>query len=278
MRSWIKAGGAAGHAQGQRAVVAVDVLVRVPVPPGEAVVVAAPDLHEPDAPLEQAAGGQALAAEVLGLLERVDLLVERRLAVIEAVEPEHFRGLAGEVQRLGRGELHPGGQLVALDPAVEPVVAGARGGVLAVQAVQQSDPRGVARAGGERDALVGEEVGDGRLGAGVDDGPLVLRGKERRVPVLGAVGGEAAMVGQHDERGQVVGQAAQPVADPRAHRGEAGPVEAGRLEQRPLAVHAGLADDVVDEGDVVDDGPQRRDDVAEHLAARAVGLERRRPA
>src|SRR5208337_3304471 len=62
--------GAAGHAQGQRAVVALDILVRVPVAAGEAVVAAAPDLHEPDAPLEQTAGGQALAAEVVGLRER----------------------------------------------------------------------------------------------------------------------------------------------------------------------------------------------------------------
>ncbi len=62
--------GAAGHAQGERAVVALDVLVRVPVAAGEAVVVARPDLHEPDAPLEQPPGDQALAAEDVGLLER----------------------------------------------------------------------------------------------------------------------------------------------------------------------------------------------------------------
>ncbi len=50
--------------------IALDVLVRVPVAAGEAIVAAAPDLHEPDAPLEQTAGGQALAAEVVGLRER----------------------------------------------------------------------------------------------------------------------------------------------------------------------------------------------------------------
>ena len=154
--------GAAGHAKGERAVVAVDVLVRIPVPAREAVVVAAPDLHEPHAPLEQAAGGQALAAEVIGLLERVDFLVERRLAVIEPVEPAALpRGSAREVQRLGRGELHLRGQLVALDPAVEPIVALRDGGVLAVQAVQQSTARrrlpvrvgSLTRSSGKRSAI-----------------------------------------------------------------------------------------------------------------------------
>ena len=69
---------AAGHAGGERAVVALHVLVAVPVAPREAVVVAAPDLHEPHAALEQPPRDEALAAEVVGLLERVDLLVERR--------------------------------------------------------------------------------------------------------------------------------------------------------------------------------------------------------
>jgi uncharacterized protein YoaH (UPF0181 family) len=57
-------GGAAGHAPGQRAVIAADVLVGIPVAAGEAVVVAAPDLHEAHAAFEQAAGDEAFAAEV----------------------------------------------------------------------------------------------------------------------------------------------------------------------------------------------------------------------
>ena len=79
------------------------------------------------------------------------------------------------------------------------------------------------------------------------------------------------VIGQDHERGQIVVHAAQAVADPAPHGGEAGPVEAGRLQQRPLAVHAGLADHVVDEGDVVDDRAQRRDGIAEQLAARPWG-------
>ena len=54
------------------------------------------------------------------------------------------------------------------------------------------------------------------------------------------------------------------VADPAAHAGEAGAVEAGRLQQRALAVDAGLADHVVDERDLIDDVAERRDEFAEH--------------
>ena len=59
------------HAAAHVAVVAGEVFVAVPVAPRKAVVGAAPDLHEPHAPLEQPPGDQAVAAEVLG-----DLLVE----------------------------------------------------------------------------------------------------------------------------------------------------------------------------------------------------------
>jgi hypothetical protein len=53
-------GGAARHAQGERAVVAQDIFVRIPVAAREAIVVATPDLHEAHAALEEAAGGEAL--------------------------------------------------------------------------------------------------------------------------------------------------------------------------------------------------------------------------
>ena len=59
-RSWISAAAPRAMPIGQRAVVALDVLVRVPVAPREAVVVARPDLHEPHAALEQPPGDQAL--------------------------------------------------------------------------------------------------------------------------------------------------------------------------------------------------------------------------
>src|ERR1051325_10227613 len=82
------------------------------------------------------------------------------------------------------------------------------------------------------------------------------------------------MSGQHDERGEVFALAAESIADPRAHARKAGPVETGRLEQRALTVHAGLADEVVNERDLVHDGTQRSHDLAEHLAASAMSAER----
>jgi len=47
-----QSGGAASHAVGQRAVIALHVFVAVPVAAREAVVVAAPDLHEANAALQ----------------------------------------------------------------------------------------------------------------------------------------------------------------------------------------------------------------------------------
>jgi hypothetical protein len=54
-----QAGGAAGHAGGERAVVAFDVLVGIPVAAGEPVVVAGPDLDVAHAAFEEAAGDEA---------------------------------------------------------------------------------------------------------------------------------------------------------------------------------------------------------------------------
>ncbi len=81
------------------------------------------------------------------------------------------------------------------------------------------------------------------------------------------------MVGQDDERGQVVREAPQAVAHPGPHRGEARAVEPGGLEERPLAVDARLADDVMDERDLVDDRAERRDGSLSILPALAVRLE-----
>src|SRR5262249_45816828 len=152
---------------------------------------------------------------------RVDLLGPALLAVVEAVELEDVRRLLGDVERLGGGELHAGGQLVGADAGVESVVAGPVGGVLAVQSGGPSVAVGVAGAADEVAVLGGEQVGDRVVGAGAQDGPLVPGRQEGGVPVLGAVGGVAAVVGQDDEGRQVLVEAAQRVADPAAHAGEA---------------------------------------------------------
>ena len=51
-----------------------------------------------------------------------------------------MRRLLGDVERLRRGELHLRGQFVAADARVEPLVAGPRGGVLAVELASRSMP------------------------------------------------------------------------------------------------------------------------------------------
>src|SRR2546427_389361 len=73
-------------APGRRAGAALPPLGPAPVPPREAVVVAAPPLHEPPPALQEPPRHQALPAEVVRLLDGVDLLVERALAVVQPVQ------------------------------------------------------------------------------------------------------------------------------------------------------------------------------------------------
>ena len=142
-----------------------------------------------------------------------------------------------------------------------------------VQTGQQLVSLGLALRGDEAAGSSGKQIGDGRSCAGIDDGALMLGRQERGVPVLGAVAGEAAMIGQHDERRQVLVHAAQTVTDPAAHAGKPRKLEAGRLKIGRLAVNAGLADHVVDKRHVIHATAERGRDLAEHLAAAAIGLE-----
>ena len=70
------------------------------------------DLHEADAPLDQASGQQALRAVLL------------RRGIIEAVEPTSRLGLAADVESLLGGRLHPRRQLISGDPGFEVGFAG----------------------------------------------------------------------------------------------------------------------------------------------------------
>jgi len=133
--------------------------------------------------------------------------------VVQAVQLEDLPGLLREVEGFRGGELHLGGQFVAADAGLQPVVARAGGGVLAVELPEQVEAGGVAGPRREPGPLVGEQVGDRGLGPGVDDRPLVLGGEEGAVPVLGPVGRQPAVVRQDDERRQVIADVAQAVAD-----------------------------------------------------------------
>ena len=261
-----------GHPRRQRAVVAFDVFVGVPVAPREAIVVAAPHLHEAHPALEEAPRGEALEGEVPSLLGGVDLRRPHGRHAVETIQREHVVGLVGQRQRLGGGQLHPRRQLVGADPGLEPGIAGARGEVAAVEPGQCRARGGVGLRGDERGG--GAEVGDRRGAPGRDDGTGVLRGEEPGVPVLHPVGGIAAVIGEDDERGEVLVVAAQRVAHPGAGAGETGEHEAGRLEERGRGVDPRRAHHVVDERDPVDHAPQRRHHVGQLLAARPVPTER----
>src|SRR5437899_248913 len=112
-----------------------EVLVRVPVATREAVVGATPNLHEADAALQQTAGQQAVAAEVLG--DRY----------VEAIELARRRRLAGEVEDFRGAELEAGRQLVGGDAGVEPGVALAPGLVCTVELLEQGEAVGFALRG-----------------------------------------------------------------------------------------------------------------------------------
>ena len=71
------------------------------------------------------------------------------------------------------------------------------------------------------------EVGD-RLGSpGPDDRAAVLGGEEAGVPILHAVGAVAPVIGEDDERGEIVIERAERGADPAASAGESRENESG---------------------------------------------------
>ena len=115
-----------------------------------------------------------------------------------------------------------------------------------------------------------KEVVNGVLGAGPNHGALEGGGQKRAAPVGGAVGSEAARVGQHHERRQIVGQIAKAVADPGAHAGETGQHEAGVLHERGGAVDVGLRDHRMQKGHVIHAAGQVRHEAAHPLAGFAV--------
>ena len=135
-------------------VILLDVVVGVP-----AVHVARVELDEPHAPLDQPPCQQAPRAEL------------RRLLLVEPVEPADLLRLAREVHGLGRGGLHPVGQLVGADPGLELGVLAPRFEVAGVEPADQVEGLALA-VGGHR---VGRAEVEDRALAGPDHGPLVGR-------------------------------------------------------------------------------------------------------
>ncbi len=124
---------------GELAVVLLD--VRVAVPASLVLHAAAVDLDEPHAPLDHAAGHQALAREV------------GTARVVEAVEGPGGRRLRLVIERLGRGHLHPVGQLEGLDSRGQLGLAGLLFELMAVEPGEQVE-LGALGGVGERFAAV----------------------------------------------------------------------------------------------------------------------------
>ena len=145
--------------------------------------------------------------------------------------------------------------------------------MFAIEGLEQFESFAVSL-GRDEAVRVGFEVGDRVAEPGSNDGALVASRQEGGVPVLGTIGGEPTVIGQHDKAGQVFGLGTQCVADPGPCPGEPGSLEAGGLQQSGLAVDSGLAHHRMDEGQFIGAAAQCSDGVAEHLAAFAVGPER----
>ena len=90
---------------------------------------AAPDLDKAHAAFQQPPRGETIAAKIFGRL------------FVEAIKL--FRGLAfaGEIEHLGRAQLHLGRQFVRSDPGIQPRVARALGLMLAIQFIKQGQAR-----------------------------------------------------------------------------------------------------------------------------------------
>ncbi len=222
------------------------VVVRVPRLTGHE------DLHEPHAALDEAPGHQAARAVGLG----------RR--VVEAVEPVRFRRLAADVQGVGGGELHSGGQLEAGDAGVEFQLVGVAFLVLGVEFAQQLEP---ALLDGRRPRRPGLEVQDGHAFR-AERRALVNRRQPAARPVADAIHRQAARVGQHNIGRQVLIDRTESIGRPRPNARPAGDGQAGVHQPQRLFVVAVLREHRADDGDLVGMGG----DVRQRLGKLKAGL------
>ena len=155
----------------------------------------------------------------------------------------------------------PGGEFAVVAPRAE--VAGIHGGEKLAACRLASDECGV--------VLGREEIGDRRPAFGrLDHGALVDRRQEARAPVHRSARRQAAVVGKHDKRGQLLRFAAEAVGDPRPHRRESGKDEAAVGHEHRRTVERGLALHRMDERHLIDVAGELRQQVADPAAALAV--------
>ncbi len=180
-------GGAACEAACEGAVIPFDVLVAVPVPAWEPIIVSAPDLDETHSAFEEAASGEAFATEDILFFGGIDLGGPVLDVVTDPVHLADGGTFFRDIEGFGSGELHSGGEFVASDAGFEAFVAGVLSCVVGVESGEEACASGFGIWGDVFPAFVGEQIGDGGFVAGVDHGSLVLCGEEGGVPVLCAV-------------------------------------------------------------------------------------------
>ncbi len=91
----------------------------VPVAAWEAVVVAGPDLDEPDAAFQQSPSDQTLATEILGFLFRIDRVRVFPTGVFEAVHLQDVLRLTGNAESFRGAELHFRSEFVRPDAGIK---------------------------------------------------------------------------------------------------------------------------------------------------------------
>ena len=116
-----------------------------------------------------------------------------------------------------------------------------------------------------------KEIGDRRPAFGrLDHGALMDRRQEARAPIHRSARRQAAVVGKHDECGQLLRFAAEAVGDPRPHRRESGQDEAAVGHEHRRTVQRGLALHRMDEGHLINVAGELRQQIAHPAAALAV--------
>lgn len=156
---------------------------------------AMPDLHEADATLDEATGDKHLAALQVVAIHVADVL-----------------RLEGDVESVGRFELHTVGEFEALEASFELGIVVAGLGVFFVEVAEKVELLALTTPGDVLGLHVLDELaGIGRFG--VDVGSLIGGGEEAGLPILGPGNGIAS--GAHrDEAGEVLVLGAEAVGDP----------------------------------------------------------------
>ena len=191
-------------------------------------------VHEPDTPLDQASGKEAV-------------IRERGLAGLDAVKLQRFLGLAGEVHQFRGAGLHPVGHLILGDA----------GGDLRVSNVAQVAPiQGADQVEGVSLETAIEAFGAGdiedRVALGAEDNSLIGRRQKAARPVR-RTAADTSAGREDDETGQVGRLAPEPVRHPRPHARSAGERRAGVQEDLGRGVVELIRMQGLDDRDVIND-------------------------